>query len=74
LLIDPNFRRCDVHLVEMRVDPFEDRAWSTRCPDAGRLLKTASGMLTGVPSRSSRSSSPAKASVIKGEVSVTMRV
>jgi hypothetical protein len=37
-------------------------------------LKTASGMLTGVPSRSGRSSSPAKAGVIKGEASVTMRV
>jgi hypothetical protein len=54
LLIDPNLRRRDVHLVETRVDPFDDRACFTCCPDAGASWKTASGMLTGVPSRSSR--------------------
>jgi hypothetical protein len=56
LLIDPNFRRRDVHLVEMRVDPFDDRACSACCPDAGRLVEDGIR-----DARSSRSSSPAKA-------------
>jgi hypothetical protein len=38
-LIDPNFRRRDVYLVEVRVDPFDDRACSTCCPDAGRFVE-----------------------------------
>jgi hypothetical protein len=74
LPIDPNFRRRDVHLVEMRVDPFDDRACSTRCPDAGRLIEDGIRDADRRPQPQSRSSSPAKASVIKGEVSVTMRV
>jgi hypothetical protein len=53
LLIDPNFRQRDVHLVEMRVHPFDDRACSTCVRTRVASLKTASGMLTGVPTRSS---------------------
>jgi hypothetical protein len=37
--IDPNFRRRDVHPVEMRLHPFDDRSCSTCRPCAGRLVE-----------------------------------